>query len=64
MVAEENVFLYLSHENNKLKVPEQMDVSKGGKRVRLTIGVKPEDDPEEKKRGTKWGAEVWHDVEV
>ena len=50
-------------ESNQMNAPEQVEPKNGEhKRVRLTIGVKPEDDPEWKKRWTKWGwAELWHE---
>ena len=44
-------------EENQVKVPEQVEVLNGEKkRVRLTVGVKPEDDREKKKRVPNgWG---------
>ena len=44
----------VTDENDQVKVPEQMEVSNGEKkRVRLTIGVRSEDDLEKKKRRPK-----------
>ena len=46
-------------EENHRKVTESLKVSKGEKkRVRLTIGVKPEDQRENKKRVPKEGLKV------
>ena len=43
-------------ENNQVKVPEQMEVSKEEKkRVHITTCVRPEDDTEGKNRKTKGG---------
>ena len=51
--------------SNQAKVPEQMEAMNGEKkRVRLTIGVKPEDDRDGKKSGPKVGAELWNEGEV
>ena len=47
------------NEENQRKVTESLNVSKGEKkRVRLTIGVKPEDQRENKKRVPKDGLNV------
>ena len=52
-------------EENQKKVTESLEVSKvEKKRVRLTIGVKPEDDWTRKKRGPKVEPESRDDMDV
>ena len=52
-------------EENHVKVPEQVGVLKWEKkRVRLTVGVKPEDDRKKKKRVPNEGAESRDDMKV